>query len=104
VSSSDLDEFLPVLDNLDRAISLGTPAEAEGMRLIRSQLMRVLEGYGLERFGAVGERFDPRVHEAMDVAEVEDPAHHGTVVAEWQPGYRVGERVVRPARVQVGRY
>lgn len=101
---SHLDDFLPVLDNLDRAIALGTPAEAEGMRLIRKQLMQVLERHGLERFGAVGERFDPRVHEAMDVARVADPELHGAVVAEWQPGYRIGERVVRAARVQVGRY
>jgi molecular chaperone GrpE (heat shock protein) len=92
-------ELLPVLDNLDRSIAAG-----EGGELVRAQLEGVLRGYGLERFDSVGERFDPRLHEAMDVALVEDPAHDGRVIAQWQAGYRIGDRVVRPARAQVGRY
>lgn len=98
-------ELLPVLDNLDRSIG-ATPAgpAREGMELVRAQLEGVLAGYGLERFDAVGERFDPRWHEAMDVAPVGEPSRDGVVVAQWEAGYRIGERVLRAARVQVGRF
>lgn len=97
-------ELLPVLDSLDRSIAAATSGPAlEGLTLVRAQLEGVLRGYGLERYDAVGERFDPRWHEAMDVAAVSDPARDGVVVAQWEAGYRVGERVLRAARVQVGR-
>jgi len=98
-------ELLPVLDNIDRSIDASTDTAAvEGMSLVRAQLEGVLRGYGLERFDAAGERFDPRLHEAMDVAEVAEPERDGTVVRQWQPGYRIGGRVLRAARVQVGRH
>ena len=96
-------DLLPVLDNLDRSIAAGVPGELEGMRLVRAQLAGVLRGYGAERFDAVGEPFDPHRHEAVDVAAVPDRARHGVVVEQWEPGYRLGERILRPARVQVGR-
>jgi molecular chaperone GrpE (heat shock protein) len=92
-------ELLPVLDNLDRAIAAG-----DGVRLVREQLAGVLRGYGLERFDAAGARFDPREHEAMSMVPVDSPAADGTVVEQWQPGYRIGGRLLRPARVSVGRY
>jgi molecular chaperone GrpE len=91
--------LLPVMDNLDRSVAHG-----DGTQLIRDQLAEVLRGYGLERFDAVGERFDPRRHEAMDLERVEDPALDGIVTEQWEAGYRVGDRVIRPARVRVGRY
>ena len=98
-------ELLPVLDNVDRSIAAGADAApaVEGMRLVRAQLAGVLRGYGLERFDATGERFDPRRHEAVAVVETRDPAHDGVVVEQWQPGYARGERLIRPARVAVGR-
>jgi molecular chaperone GrpE len=73
------------------------------MKLVRAQLEGVLRGYGLERFDAPGARFDPREHEAMDVAAVDDPELDGTVVAQWEAGYRFGDRVLRPARVTVAK-
>src|SRR5262245_33697251 len=80
-------ELLPVLDNLDRSIEHGgAPAAVEGMRLVRAQLEGVLRGYGLERFDAVGARFDPRIHEAMDLAPVANPMLDNTVTAQWQSG------------------
>ncbi len=94
-------ELLPVLDNLDRAIA---GSDDQGVRLVRTQLEGVLRGYGLERFEAVGERFDPRCHDAIAVTDVADPARDGVVVEQWQPGYRLGDRLMRPARVQVGRW
>ncbi|MCB9562299.1 MAG: nucleotide exchange factor GrpE [Kofleriaceae bacterium] len=98
-------DLLPVLDSLDRArADRSASGEAtEGIERIRAQLEGVLRGYGLERFDAVGAAFDPRDHEAVALCDVVDPARDGTVVAQWEPGYRMGGRLLRPARVQVGR-
>jgi molecular chaperone GrpE (heat shock protein) len=100
-----VEQLLPVLDNVDRTIAATREAATiEGMRLVRAQLEKVLEGYGVARFDAVGERFDPRLHEAVGVAPVADTTLDGIVVDQWQAGYRIGDRLLRPARVQVGRF
>jgi molecular chaperone GrpE len=90
--------LLPVLDDIDRARSHG---EVEGgFKLVADGLETTLAKLGLQRFGEAGEPFDPTVHEAMThalSADVGEPS-----CAEiYQPGYRVGERVLRPARVAV---
>jgi len=90
--------LLPVLDDIDRARSHG---EVEGgFKLVVDGLETTLSKLGLQRFGEAGEPFDPTVHEALThtlSAEVSEP-----VCAEvYQPGYRVGDRVLRPARVAV---
>ena len=90
--------LLPVLDDIDRARSHG---EVEGgFKLVADGLETTLNKLGLQRFGEAGEPFDPTVHEALThtlSAEVSEP-----VCAEvYQPGYRVGDRVLRPARVAV---
>ena len=101
-------ELLPVLDNLDRtiqaAIDQGNASSVvDGVRLVRAQLEKVLRGYGIERIDAVGARFDPSVHDAIHVAHVQDPAHHAIVLDQAEAGYRFGDRLLRPARVVVGR-
>ncbi|HVV77683.1 MAG TPA: nucleotide exchange factor GrpE [Mycobacteriales bacterium] len=90
--------LLPVLDDLDRARAHG---EVEGgFALVADGLEATLTKLGLSRFGDAGEPFDPTIHEALThglSADVGEP-----VCAEiYQPGYRVGERVLRPARVAV---
>jgi molecular chaperone GrpE (heat shock protein) len=101
-------ELFPVLDNLDRTIAAATEngdaaAVLEGAQLVRAQLETVLRGYGIERIDAVGTAFDPNVHDAISVAPVRDPARHAIVLHQAEPGYRVGERLLRPAKVVVGR-
>ncbi len=101
-------ELLPVLDNLDRttrAAQAGRsdPALLEGVRMVRQQLEGVLRGYGVERIEALGQRFDPAVHEAVGMIAVDDPQRHGTVVHQAEPGYRMAGRLLRPARVSVGK-
>lgn len=100
-------ELLPVLDNLDRTIRAAhtsrDPAMLEGVRLVRHQLEGVLRGYGVERVDAVGQRFDPSLHEAIGVTAVGDPARHGVVVHQAEPGYRFAGRLLRPAKVSVGK-
>jgi molecular chaperone GrpE len=103
-----LESLLPVLDNLERTVAASTSTQSiegviAGVKLVHSQFLAALRDFGLERRSAVGERFDPRVHDAIAVVPVSDPLQDGIVVAEMEPGYHVGERVVRPARVQVGR-
>jgi molecular chaperone GrpE len=101
-------ELLPVLDNLDRTIRAAQagrsdPALLEGVRMVRQQLEGVLRGYGVERIEALGQRFDPAVHEAIGMIAVDDPHRHGAVVQQAEPGYRIAGRLLRPARVSVGK-
>lgn len=103
-----IQDLLPVLDNLDRTIRAAQsgrsdPGMLEGVRMVRQQLEGVLRGYGVERIDATGERFDPTVHEAIGVTSVSDAARHGVVLHQMEPGYRFGERLLRPARVNVGK-
>jgi molecular chaperone GrpE len=90
--------LLPVLDDIDRAREHG---EVDGgFKLVADGLETTLTKLGLERFGTVGEPFDPNIHEALThalSADVTEPSC-GQV---YQPGYRVGDRVLRPARVGV---
>ena len=99
--------LLPVLDNLERAMQAaeaGGSLEAlmDGLRGTIGGFEGALAASGVEGIAAVGERFDPELHEAVDTAEVE-PARDGEVTAEYGRGYRMGGQLLRPARVQVGR-
>lgn len=101
-------ELLPVLDNLDRTLRAAQPGRSdpalvEGVRMVRHQLEGVLRGYGVERIDALGQRFDPAVHEAIGMVAVDDPQRHGAVVHQAEPGYRMASRLLRPARVSVGK-
>jgi molecular chaperone GrpE len=98
-------ELLPAIDNLDRALGAAATDDPllDGVRLVRSELGAGLARVGVESFSPLGESFDPVVHEA--IATVPQPpeggAASGTVVEVYQPGYRLGESVIRPARVVV---
>ncbi|MBI4267099.1 MAG: nucleotide exchange factor GrpE [Chloroflexi bacterium] len=95
--------LLPILDDMDRAFASLPPELAEvkwvdGIRLIERKLRATLEAQGLTGIKAVGEPFDPRLHEA--VLEVE--GKEGIVIQELQKGYSFRDRVARPAKVAVG--
>jgi molecular chaperone GrpE len=100
-------ELLPALDNLERALAAAEsqPAGnehhlAEGIRLVQAELVAAMGRIGVEGYSPKGERFDPNVHEAMAQQPV-DGAESGTIVEVFQSGYRIGEDVIRPARVVV---
>jgi molecular chaperone GrpE len=97
-------ELLPALDNLDRALDSAEEDDPllQGVRLVRAELAAALARAGIESFSPAGELFDPAVHEAMATAEQgpEGPPS-GTVVEVYQPGYRLGSSILRPARVVV---
>lgn len=99
--------LLPVGDNLRRAIEAAErggslDALLEGVRGTLSSFENALSTSGVEPVPAVGAAFDPELHEAVDIVEVE-PARDNTVTVEYSRGYRIGDRLLRPARVQVGR-
>lgn len=95
-------KFLPVYDNLERALAQETADEAykKGVEMTMTQLTGILEGLGVKVFGAVGEGFDPTLHNA--VMHSEDEALGENVIAEvFQKGFIVGEKVIRFAMVRV---
>lgn len=101
-------QLLPVLDNLDRTIAAAVasreaPAVVDGVRLVRRQVLGVLEGYGVSRLDARGQVFDPAVHDAVSVIGVDDRRHDRRVIEQLEPGYVMGDRLLRPAKVVVGR-
>jgi molecular chaperone GrpE len=95
-------ELLPALDNLDRALEAAATDDPllDGVRLVRAELSAGLGRLGIESFGAAGDTFDPVEHEAVAQQPVEG-APSGSVVEVYQPGYRLGANVIRPARVLV---
>ena len=97
-------ELLPALDNLDRALAAAAQDDPllHGVRLVRSELAAALARAGIESFSPAGEPFDPEVHEAVaTAAQAPGGAPSGTVVEVYQPGYRLGASILRPARVVV---
>jgi molecular chaperone GrpE len=96
-------ELLPVVDNLERALASAQPDEqhlAEGVRLVHSELIAVLERNGVQQFDPRGERFDPGEHEALSMRD-QDGAESGVVLDVVEKGYRANGTVLRPARVVV---
>jgi len=102
--------LIDILDDVDRALAAGAGESAAGagvddpfragVRLIRARIENLLRTQGVEEIPAAGAAFDPHVHEAvMQVPAIEVPAGH--VAQVLAPGYRLGERVLRPARVAV---
>jgi molecular chaperone GrpE len=94
--------LLPVLDDFDRAFATDTAdaAYAEGVRLTYRHFLRVLESLGVETVPAVGEVFDPHIHEAVSRI-VSDESGDGFVLNELRKGYRLNGRLLRPAQVMV---
>jgi molecular chaperone GrpE len=100
--------LLECADDLDRAIEHGATIKqaapvVQGVALARERFLGALVKAGLERLSPLGAPYDPNVAEAVGVAPVSDPDAHDTVVSIERAGYKLGERVIRPARVVVGR-
>lgn len=108
-------ELLDVMDNLDRAIASRTTVDAEapspesleqlskGVEMVRDQFLVKLQALGVLRVPAIGQPFDASIHEAVTVAPVDDDARDGAIVAVLKEGYAIGEDLLRPATVVVGK-
>ena len=99
--------LLPVGDNLGRAIEAaeqggGLESLLNGVRGTLANFESAIAALGVEPIASVGAQFDPELHEAVDTVAVESE-RDGTVTAEYSRGYKMGDRLLRPARVQVGR-
>ena len=99
-------ELLPVVDNFERALSSLPKREADaaglrhGLELIHKQLKDALTKFGLEPVESVGQVFDPHLHEAVTI-EPTDEHEENTIIEEFQRGYKLGEKLLRPAKVKV---
>ena len=105
-TESLLRDLLPVIDDLDRALDAASgggngKSLAEGVELVRKAFVDALQRNGVERVAAAGERFDPAQHEA--VAYVESPHEPQRVIEEHRAGYRLNDRLLRPAMVTVSK-
>ncbi len=105
--------LLEALDDLELAwnasrATTGDESQAlrdlrEGVRLTVATLQKRIAELGAERLDVLGRPFDPRTSDGIDTVPVTDPAQDGVVVEEYRPGWRLGDRVLRPARVRVGK-
>ena len=106
-ASSILEDILPIMDNLELAISHGQKADAckdllQGVEMTLKMLRETLKKHGLTPVGEEGEKFDPNIHEAMAQEERED-MEEGMVCKLMQRGYKLHDRLLRPARVLVSK-
>lgn len=101
-------ELLPVYDNFERALSSLEKSSADaqalrqGVELIHKQLKDALTKLGLQPIESVGQTFDPHLHEAVTI-EPTDEHEENTVIEEFQRGYKLGDRLLRPSQVKVAR-
>ena len=105
-STDVLGDLLTVVDDFDRALAADTPPEAQqfkaGLELIQRQLAELLKKRGVSTIEALGSDFDPHVHQAVAYEEVPG-AREGEVVGVMAKGYKLGERLLRPALVKVAK-
>ena len=102
-----LREMIPVLDNLERAVDHAEQGDdsqslLEGVNMTINQFRKVLEDFGAKPINALGEDFDPNLHQAMGQIESSEQAPN-TVISEFQKGYLLNERLLRPSLVMVAR-
>ena len=97
-----IEKLLPVYDNLERALNQPTQDEAykKGVEMTMNQLVSIFAGLGVEIFGNVGDAFDPNIHNAVMHTEDESVAEN-TITQVFQKGFKLGEKIVRFAMVQV---
>ncbi len=102
-TASTVTALLPIIDNVERALSAEN-ASAEDMRkgveMINTQAVQAFEKLGVTSFGAVGEAFDPNIHHCVGTTDAEG-VESGAIALVLQKGYKLGDKVIRPAMVQV---
>ena len=100
--SDAVEKLLPVYDNLERALNQSTEDAAykKGVEMTMTQLVNIFAGLGVEIYGNVGDLFDPNIHNAVMHTEEED-VEESTITQVFQKGFKLGEKIVRFAMVQV---
>jgi molecular chaperone GrpE len=96
-------DLLPVLDDMERALpSLSQEKNREGFELLSRKLHKILERHGLRSIESRGKRFDPNFHEA--IAKGESTEEEGTILEEYQRGYLLRSKVIRPSKVKIAEH
>ena len=100
--------MLEIFDNLDRAldaaeISKNMEALIKGVRMIQAQFFSKLKNDGIEELNPVGKPFDPQTQEAVEIVEVEEKEKDNIIISQGEKGYLIGGRLLRPAKVRVGK-
>ena len=96
-------DLLPVLDDLERALpSLSEEKNREGFELLSRKLHKVLESHGVRGIESHGKQFDPNLHEA--IAKEESDEEEGTILEEYQRGYLLRSKVIRPSKVKIAEH
>jgi molecular chaperone GrpE len=102
--------LIEVVDNLDRAIDAASKVGRssadpllQGVEMVQQQFLAKLDGFGVKRIDALGAAFDPSLHEAVTAVPAPDAASDGRVMGVITHGYRIGDEVLRPALVAVGK-
>ena len=107
VTDDTISALLPVLDNLDRALTVPEDGSAKdvlvGVGMVRRQFLSTLEELGVRIIPTEGASFEPALHDAVETVPVEDPELDGRILEELTRGYRTDERVLRASRVTVGK-
>ena len=101
--SKAAEALMPVYDDMDRAVTMGAGDPAKlipGMQAVQNKILTTFAGLGLEATGKEGETFDPQWHEAIQVVPGDEDDR---IVQVYQLGFRMGDRLVRPARVVVSK-
>ena len=108
-TTSLLKDFLPIIDNMQRALEHSKLDDTnpndpliEGIKLVHKQFISTLEKYLVTPFESLNKPFDPKVHEALQMMETED-FEDNMIVNEYEKGYLIGERLLRPAKVIVAK-
>lgn len=104
IKADCINALLPVIDNLERALS-SENADADTMRkgveMVLSQARTIFESMEVKAFGEPGDRFDPQLHHCVSTVEADDNFSADQITIVMQKGYMIGDRVIRPAMVQV---
>lgn len=105
--SEILKKLLPVLDDFKLMVDKSNDKEEdstvlEGAKLIYGKFLQILEKEGLEKIEAIGEKFDPQIHEALMMKPIDDEADHDKIVEVFQDGFLLKDRLLRPSKVVVG--
>ncbi len=95
-------KFIPVLDIIDKALNIITDeATADGVRMIKNQVESIFESVGVKEIPALGETFDPNIHNAVLREQTEDADMDGKITEVFQKGYQIGDKILRHSVVKV---
>jgi len=102
-NESLMKDLIEVVDDLERAVDTKGSSEDDGIGMIHKKFKRIVENHGLQEIDAEGEEFDPFFHECLVSEEVGEEELDDVVLEQFEKGYKLNSKVIRPAKVKVGK-